>query len=341
PGFEKQAYQGLDDADYKYPWCGNLVLNHENPRRRVFTWHDHFYNPKSGLNYMRGTTNAVTEGRRWFNLSVHAAARALKLGDSPPAALIAKAGHCLGLALHFLTDLTQPMHSANFTNVFGEEGRYPEIPRWADTRHSGFEHYAEIEVRSDYFSDYANRHPLRPTDVEIQGIPDVASFLHDTAENHHTLFHRKGGILDLAREKARHEISSWGKEANPELKDSLLLAPKVVSRFLVYWSRCVNQSWDALDQGSWYRLVEPTMDEWVCLDGENYKRAKFDDGRDLLFLLFNRDGTWSIGCKARKNALWRGVNGWFDEHWIGANSESLREPAPTSRFRIVRNSTPG
>ncbi len=342
PGFEKQTFQGLDDADYEEPWRGQMVWDTGNPRTSIYSWHDHFYNPTTGRNYMRGESHAVTEGRRWFNLSVHAAVRALKLGDPPPAAVVAKAAHCLGVALHFLTDLTQPMHAGNFTNFFGQDGFYPrqEFPNMTDARHSGYENYAEGLVKRGYFSDYVRRFPMTREDLE-SGASNAGEFLDRTAKSHYELFTRKGGVRDLAHDKGRNGTSTWGSEADASLGESLLKAPRVVARFLAFWSRCVNQSWDAFDQRAWYRLIEPTMNQWICLDWGTYKRAEIDDGRDLLFFLFNPDGTWSIGCRKYENNIWMGKNGDLDDHWIDENDRIRSEPAPTSRFRLVRDHASG
>jgi len=49
-----------------------------------------------------------------------------------------QAGYHLGLALHYVTDLSQPMHAANFIN-------WP-LPPSPDWRHSGFEKVAEAKI---------------------------------------------------------------------------------------------------------------------------------------------------------------------------------------------------
>ncbi len=232
--FQQAAYRGLDDADYKEPWCGTLLLpDRENPRKNIYTWHDHFYHPTRKKNYRGDDTSAVTEGRRYFNLSVQVAMRILKLGGlHAPAALHDKAGHYLGLSLHFLTDLTQPMHSVNFTNVFGHDGGYMGAVNLGDTRHSKFEAHAERKVESGYFDKYETRFPLDPVDVQTGDVEDASWFLHHTAVNHERIFYWDiNGILELMGRTGR-EWEDW--EAEPGLTSALLRAPKAVARYLAY-----------------------------------------------------------------------------------------------------------
>jgi phospholipase C len=90
---------GLYDADklppYNDAWFSLLP-----------TWKSHFYDPDTGMNWL-GETNptAVSQGCSYYDEAL----QAYQQGDEW------RAGYCLGLALHYLTDLTQPMHAANFT----------------------------------------------------------------------------------------------------------------------------------------------------------------------------------------------------------------------------------
>lgn len=113
--FRDRLFQGLRNADYENPWKGNGF------------YQDHFYDPERGLNYMNQPSSALSEGRRWFNLSLHGGMRAFKLGNGATDALYSGIGYHLGLSLHFFTDLTQPMHTANFTNVFGQNWPLPNL----------------------------------------------------------------------------------------------------------------------------------------------------------------------------------------------------------------------
>ena len=84
---------GLDDADHK--------LSYNN----WYTWKSHFYDPSTGTNYLGGTSPvAYDEG-----LSHLATARSRLAAND-----MYKGCYELGLALHYATDLTQPMHAANY-----------------------------------------------------------------------------------------------------------------------------------------------------------------------------------------------------------------------------------
>jgi hypothetical protein len=84
-----------------------------NPRGR-----DAFGNPTSATTYLVGgvdvSTGGVT-GRRHLNARQTADLHIRKLPSSGPTAT--KGCYELGLALHYMTDMTQPMHSSSFSGV--------------------------------------------------------------------------------------------------------------------------------------------------------------------------------------------------------------------------------
>jgi hypothetical protein len=96
--FRQQLRQGLYDADFESPYNNKVLF--------VTTYKSHFYDASTGKNWW-GDTNptALTQGTLYYN----EAAAAFKANN------MQTAGYKLGLALHYLTDLTQPMHAANFT----------------------------------------------------------------------------------------------------------------------------------------------------------------------------------------------------------------------------------
>jgi phospholipase C len=101
--------QGLLDADFKAPYNGgrfDLPVPASNAKILLAgtSWKSHFYDPDTQQNYEgEESPTAYTE------TNAHAKnALAGGLGT-------AESCYELGLALHFYTDLTQPMHAANFT----------------------------------------------------------------------------------------------------------------------------------------------------------------------------------------------------------------------------------
>jgi hypothetical protein len=98
--FHDSLCQGLYDADFKAAY--------NNPILGTPTYQSHFYDPDTGYNWMHNTSpTAVTNSTEFFQA-------ALTAYQQTPQDL-ATAGYNLGLSLHYLTDLTQPMHAANFT----------------------------------------------------------------------------------------------------------------------------------------------------------------------------------------------------------------------------------
>src|SRR5262249_9751876 len=72
----------------------------------VATWKSHFYDPDTGLNW---EGEADPTGRTEATRFLADASTKWRGGDADGAC------YALGLALHHMTDLTQPMHASNFT----------------------------------------------------------------------------------------------------------------------------------------------------------------------------------------------------------------------------------
>lgn len=99
--FRTGLCQGLYDADFLPAYNNPNFVNQA-------TWKSHFYDNSSGTNYMgEKTPTALTNGVAFLQKST-------ELLQQPKPDL-EQAGYYLGLALHYFTDLTQPMHAANCT----------------------------------------------------------------------------------------------------------------------------------------------------------------------------------------------------------------------------------
>ena len=90
-------------------WASGLFdADHLNPYYDCASFTSHFYDPNTGLNYCGDISpTAFTECVRFYE-------EAVRLWTSLPSRPN-ESLYNLGLALHYLTDLTQPMHAANFT----------------------------------------------------------------------------------------------------------------------------------------------------------------------------------------------------------------------------------
>jgi hypothetical protein len=108
----KPSWQrGLYDADFAAEYNDGLSRLPANPKfrdivRSLTTWQSHFYDPDSGKNYLGRTYPTA--------LSRGSDAVTLMLSNDLHRGYENGCFH-LGVALHFMTDLTQPMHAANFT----------------------------------------------------------------------------------------------------------------------------------------------------------------------------------------------------------------------------------
>ncbi|MEO6776523.1 MAG: hypothetical protein ABI467_26495 [Kofleriaceae bacterium] len=126
------AYARLTNATCRSRW--QLALNdadHKTAYNNWFTWSSHFYDPATGTNYL-GNTSPVA----YDEAHTHLANARTKLAANDVS------GGCyeLGLALHYATDITQPMHAANYAAT-----------DWPLDLHSHLENRA-VDVQNSYVS---------------------------------------------------------------------------------------------------------------------------------------------------------------------------------------------
>jgi hypothetical protein len=125
--------QGLFDADYRHEYNdGSSDLEPGSSLAAIVfsgaSWKSHFYDPDTGENWQgERTPTGLTESMAHLRM-----ARALLRGDKPTAC------YELGLALHFVTDLTHPMHAANFTNVDRPRRLHGNVEAWSMEVQDGY-----------------------------------------------------------------------------------------------------------------------------------------------------------------------------------------------------------
>ncbi|HEX6098948.1 MAG TPA: hypothetical protein VF432_21720 [Thermoanaerobaculia bacterium] len=294
--FKDQLFKGLLDADYKAPWF--------NPHLdKIAMYASHFCDPDtmSTLPYFKAVGwngTAISEGPRYFNLAVETARRILRLGGEAPAEMFRTAGDYLGLALHFFTDLTQPMHAANFANVLGDG----VIPNFLDFRHSHFEKYA------DKFIDGVKHPPLEAkplTDAELAAIPDAASLYADLARHSKKIWN--GGLYELTKKMGYG--AAWDSRCDPFLKQAFEPAPARVALLFAYFAYCARQDVEVLGvrRGRWYKLIEPTRKDVLASQPENeYVRRQHDApaDRSTVAFLFNEEGRCAIVPRNNPKQTW-------------------------------------
>lgn len=150
--FKFKILQGLRDADY------------ENPYYNTSTYLSHFYDPDEKVNYlkMKGSNMFPSQKVYWGgalaiatgageDLNKHAvnqfdlyASKSITLAKNGN---YTEAAYNLGIGLHYLTDLSQPMHAANFIAAPGTQSNF----------HSAFE--SAMEKRIDLVRGMA-KHPV-------------------------------------------------------------------------------------------------------------------------------------------------------------------------------------
>lgn len=206
--FRDALIQGLWDADKKAPYNDPIW-------RAVPIWKSHFYDPDTRTNWVGQTTpTALSEGWRYYHQSVRAFQR-----DH-----LAKAGYALGLALHYVSDLTQPMHAANFTWLHSQSFGF----------HTDFERYVKnILHRMDAPSVYAPLLPEMP----------LASFIHSVAR-----YSKDRYFVQLCRSRWTqhyHEESQsesiWEQRVGGLIPPMLADAVQMTVQFLLMWFKDATQ----------------------------------------------------------------------------------------------------
>jgi phospholipase C len=118
--------QGLLDADFKHEYNNGRVDFSPGASDAYIiysgaTWESHFFDPDTGLNWKdRSDPTAYTQAMRHLD-----SARENVASDEDNAC------YELGLSLHYMTDLTQPMHAANFTAVSRPKKMHSNVEGWA------------------------------------------------------------------------------------------------------------------------------------------------------------------------------------------------------------------
>lgn len=96
--FHNKLYEGLYDADFKSPYNGPQIGGQP-------LYLSHFCDGYTLENYLlQDSPTALTQGLKFFEQAV------IEFQQNR----LPAAGYILGLATHYFTDLTQPMHAANF-----------------------------------------------------------------------------------------------------------------------------------------------------------------------------------------------------------------------------------
>lgn len=335
--FQHQLYEGLKSADEDPRYARPTVAGNN-------LYGGHFYDPNTRESYMPGISSvssakvsALSEGKRYFDVSVFHARRWFDHRG--------EAGRLLGLSLHFLTDLTQPMHAANFINLCG--GHYPlisaapadlarEDPFAVDWRHAWFELW--IQDMRGWFDHLP---PLTAADLDTSGVAGPETMLHEAAVRANQVFREKLEPFAFAMSGRDRD---WSKAA-PLVSDTLREAPRRVARFLKYWMEFVLRP-AAFDQQHWYwvtcsaprtgRVGLHYLKPW----GSHFIRSD-DTGDNTKFVFLpNTDGTFAIVCREWLKNPWYlydqyDVDSGYVRSWLGEDRDGGRRGDLRTHFMPV------
>ena len=331
--FKQGVLDGLHAADFKDPWRGT----HQFVAFRSFE--NHFYDPVRENNFYQNDWTALCDGRRYFNMAVHTGRRMKKLWPNAPDDLIRATAFNLGLSVHFLSDLTQPMHTANFANFYGAffEDKNETI---RDQRHAGFEEAGDRWVGTNRYPEHYNRNPLQPGDVSLNGIGDSGTLLTAAAKAARPIY--VDHLEKIAASKKTWSRANYlydnewkDREAKPALELSLLHAPKVIARYLAYWTSRMLRDQTITDR-KWYQ-IHPLYDDAPLRvkDGEIQVGPKGDESFESQFcFVFNPSGTWTVICRANLAKAWHMSRG-LSSFLVGLDYEPGTPPHDHSQFRFV------
>ena len=207
-------HQGLWDADNKAPY--------NDPVLGQATYMSHFYDSDTEENYLgfRSPT-ALTQGARYFQQALSAYW----------SGAMDQAAYNLGLALHYVTDVGQPMHAANFINVFNYPPKY----------HEDFEQYV-VEWTN------ANRPPAIPYSGNLLSAAP-GDFIKEAARRSKA---REGDLVNLQAVLAykTHFEKQWHDLISPAIDGALKDIRDVTSQYLALWMRLALSA----QPGTWVHI---------------------------------------------------------------------------------------
>jgi hypothetical protein len=254
--FKTGVFQGLHDADYLAPYINPLSVV------PIPTYASHFFDPDSKQNWAPLLFPGVTAYTETLRFAQDAANQAINIANggrnaarhgaldlgaahveepgsdavsalpSAPNTPHGRCGYALGLALHYFTDLTQPMHAANFINAL-----------WSwDWRHAGFEKGAD--VRGPRFRIDPNS--VTWAQVDPGAMQYIAQLVMNVANKSKKLFNDK--VKPVLETKVFvdntgrspvviYDNAPWGSEADPILQEAIPAGQLATTTFLVMWGR--------------------------------------------------------------------------------------------------------
>lgn len=208
PEYKELFERGLYDADYldEFNDGGTGTIGIDGLIRGG--WKSHFYDPDTRKNYKgEEEPTALSQGDKYFNL----AGEYFKKGGQK------QAFYYLGVATHYFTDATQPMHAANFTAVDMSALKF----------HSAFENYVttiqtQFEVKDDKGT------------YNLVDSNDPKQWIHETAKL------AKAEIMNITNDNIKTQYNKgnnalWQREVMPAVQRGLEKAQRNTAGFIHLW----------------------------------------------------------------------------------------------------------
>jgi phospholipase C len=189
---------------------GIYTADHENPYYDNYTFASHFYDPDTGSSYIPLAAEAKETGAKYFKL----AGEAYQKND------MKQAFFYLGVSLHYLGDVNQPMHAANFTNISYPQGFHSKFENYIDTVK---ENYKVTDAKG-----YWNWKGMNPADwihgSAVEAKKDYAGIVNDTTKNY---FVRAAVSQEYA--------DKWRAEVTPTAGKRLMEGQRVIAGYIELW----------------------------------------------------------------------------------------------------------
>lgn len=314
--FVDAVLKGLHDADYKWEFIG-------------IAYSTHFYHPGKRQNYLGFGHNALTMGAKYLERAISKGSeimRKLKMRLRPTDQEYIDCGYVLGVASHFITDLTQPMHASNFANIFGD--RFPRID-FNEWRHSGLEGETEKLVKAGYLNDAK---PFSYDKFAPEGYKSAADILHEAAIIANITFET------VARGLMPKVGKDWDVKNVKTVVDASIksIGLHSVARFLTFFANEASKI-DLVKPGTLY-TIKGREGKVATKDGEWIKMLspRSNSVDQQFFFASNDDGTHRIICNAdRSRRLTLSHVGW-NLYMINLKKPSEAE-LKYAKFRLVAN----
>lgn len=199
--WKKRLEQGIHHADWK------CVCN------TFFLFGTHYYNPDNGRSFIPSQT-AKDMGVKFFK----------KAGTKYQQGNMKKAFYYLGLSLHYVTDITQPMHAALFTdwNI--------SMPKY----HHNFENYA-MSIQDQFMV------PGRIHFENYVETTDPGAWIHKAAEeakrDEPLILNKKLRNCYLLSFFSKDYEENWKSTVTNVIGNRLIAAQLLTARFIHLWFR--------------------------------------------------------------------------------------------------------